>query len=221
MHTPNLPHPASCWRQGQQGGLAIVAALILLVILTLAAFGLSSSSLRELATSGTVVTGAKAAEASDAGLDWFITWAHPDNIDLKFGTPSGNGLLAGALTGLRDPNWVTYPYPAGVAIDPSRSWDQAATITSQVTAGTSNEMVFDTTGPDVKQTPTVGNATIQKFDLTVRYLGMIDVPLTSGKSSSELMWQVVSTGTANIPAAGVSFQQRREIIGHQGIAQKK
>ena len=65
-------------RKGEQGGIAILIALALLSIMTIAAFAVSADSLREISITGTESTGRKATEAADSGIDWVVAWSNPD-----------------------------------------------------------------------------------------------------------------------------------------------
>lgn len=68
-----------CKTHSQRGGITILVALSLLVILSVSAFGLARSSIREAAITGTVSQAAAVRGNADAGLDWAIQWMHPDN----------------------------------------------------------------------------------------------------------------------------------------------
>lgn len=65
-------------RQSEQGGITILVALILLSVMTVAALGMSQTTLRELAITGNESTGRKAAEAADSALDWVLIWSNPN-----------------------------------------------------------------------------------------------------------------------------------------------
>jgi len=202
--------------------------LTLVLVMGAAAFGLSRSSLREMGIAGTVVQGTKADKAADAGLDWFITWSHPENVIVNQGTTTAQGILAQTLVLLKRTDWSTYTYPDGVTVNAAtRPWDRAATITSPLDDST-NDMVFDTTGSAVRQSSASGNAVVQKFDLEIRFLGEqggggAGDPSggtdPSAKASQDLLWQVTSRGSANIPEAGISFMQTREVLGIQSRSQ--
>lgn len=222
--------------QRQRGGVAILVALVLLVVMSVAAFGLSRSTLRELFSVGTVVQGTKAAEAAEAGIDWFITWSEGNNQVAAIGSKGGNALLSQSMVNISDTGWSANAYPAGVTkhwTTTGMEWDRAFTITSALPSSGSdaNEMVFDTTKSVVKQTEAAGNSVIQKFDVSVRFLGFMPTSLTTGggnpsggtalgsQSQQDLLWQVVSTGTANIKGASLAFTQRREAIVQASLGQ--
>ena len=78
----------------ERGGITILVALILLGMMTLGAFAMAKNSLREVAVTGNTWQAAKAAEAADAGLDWFVVWTHPANADAAT-TVQRKNLVAG------------------------------------------------------------------------------------------------------------------------------
>lgn len=230
--------PAS--RASERGGVTIIVALILIVLMGLAAFGMSRNALRELASSGSVIQGSKASGAADAGLDWFVTWSHPFNVDaaLQNSGAMGNYALAKALDDIKSPNWYAQLSNDGLLASnsPSRLWDRAALITSNESQSSANDMVFDNTNPaTVLQAKNAGGSpVIQSFSLQVRFLGLQPVALTGGGGNAsggtnqgastnyDTAWQVISTGIASVPMGNgdyIRFQQRREMIGTQALAQ--
>ncbi|MBL0312620.1 MAG: hypothetical protein IPP78_07895 [Holophagaceae bacterium] len=58
----------------QSGGITILVALSLLVLLTIAAVGMSRNSFREVVISGTSRQGAMVRNNADAGIEWSIYW---------------------------------------------------------------------------------------------------------------------------------------------------
>lgn len=58
----------------QSGGITILVALMLLVLLTIAAVGMSRNSFREVVSSGTSRQGAMVRNTADAGIEWSIYW---------------------------------------------------------------------------------------------------------------------------------------------------
>ena len=63
----------------EAGGITIVVALMLLVLLTIAAVAMSRNSLREIVTSGFTRQGALVRNTADAGIEWAIYWIFADN----------------------------------------------------------------------------------------------------------------------------------------------
>ncbi|HEU4951869.1 MAG TPA: pilus assembly PilX N-terminal domain-containing protein [Holophagaceae bacterium] len=227
-------------RRSERGGITIVIALVLIVLMSLAAFSLSRNAIRDLATSGSVIQGDKASSAADAGLDWFVVWSHPDNVSLAIGNSgaTGNYNLARAITDLKSPDWYTRLTNDGLiaSTDSSRSWDMAALVKSDESQMAANDMVFDnTTASAVLQAKnSSGDPVVQRFDLQIRFLGFQPTVLTGGggnaaggtnpnaNASQDTAWQVISTGNAAIPMGGgnyLRYQQRREIIGTQALSQ--
>ena len=244
MNKLAVPHSVSKYPVGPQaGGAAILLALIILVVMSLAAFGVARNALRDLAIVGTVTQGTKAEQAADAGLDWFIIWTHPDTAPTATSL-TGNKALISKLTDIKSTTWgdaANATWSINVA-DPyfsSRLWDQAFRLTSTDTDNQTSDMVFDTTNYDGKTSvrqdqANYGNRVAQKFNLTVRFLGMDQPTLTSGggnysgntqagsTSTQNLRWQVISEGQASLDLGGGIYQrysQRREMIGVQALSQ--
>lgn len=236
---PNHLSPSFSARvQSQQGGMTIIMALGLLVVMSLAAFNLSRNAIRELSTTGHTIQGNKAAEASDAGLDWFIVWASPFNSASAFAsTAVGNLALAKAMNDIQDPNWYGALSADGLLANASRTWDKAALITSQESQIASNDMVFDNTNTAavLQATNSGGNPVVQRFNLQIRFLGSYTPLLTSpgglaaggtnplAAATQDNFWQVISTGYAAVPAGAsyIRYQQRRELIGSMPRAQQQ
>lgn len=233
LRTHRNPH-------AQLGGMTIVMALVLLAIMSLAAFSLSRNAIRELSTTGHLIQGDKASEASDAGLDWFIVWSHPDNMTLAYASPGavGNLALAKAMNDIKSPNWWSALNADGLlaSTSTSRNWDMAALVTSQESQTASNDMTFDNTNAAtvMQATNSGGSPVVQRFDLQVRFLGFKTGTGTSGSGgasggtnqaalgSQDTLWQIVSTGYAAVPIGNgnyLRYQQRREMIGSQALSQ--
>jgi Tfp pilus assembly protein PilX len=71
----------------QAGGVTILVALMLLVLLTVSAVAMSRNSLREVIISGTVRQGAEVRNVADTGLEWSCYWLTPDVAGLTKATP--------------------------------------------------------------------------------------------------------------------------------------
>jgi hypothetical protein len=66
--------------QGSQaGGITILVALMLLVLLTVGAMGMSRNALRELVITGTSRQGSMARNVADSGIEWAIYWLDDAN----------------------------------------------------------------------------------------------------------------------------------------------
>lgn len=215
----------------QQGGMTILLALILLSMMSMAAIGIASTSIRELTTTGTVLQGDKAAEAADAGLDWAVVWAHPSNQEIVAGSSKAAGALANALRAARSEGKET--------LTNGNEWisgsDAGAVVmkSSEASAATSG-MAFNTADALVAQNQASGNKIIQRFDLQVRYLGATTVNLTTGdpqasggtdsmsRGQSELMYMLSSIGYASVDVGDgtfVRYQQRRDLVNQQALGQ--
>ena len=232
------PSPRS--RASERGGITIIIALVLIILMSLAAFSLSRNSIREMATTGSVIQGDKASTASDAGLDWFVVWSHPANVALALTDPGaiGNNTLAKAITDIKQPDWHTALSNDGLLASTaaSRNWDMAALVKSQESQMAANEMVFNNSANAtvLQSTNNNGNPVVQKFDLQIRFLGFQPIFLTGGggnasggtnqsaNGSQDTAWQVISTGNAAVPLGNgnyLRYQQRREMLGTQALSQ--
>lgn len=236
-----LPHSRPRFRDSERGGITIVIALVLIVLMSLAAFSLSRNSIRQLASSGSILQGGKASEASDAGLDWFVVWTSKENRELAYysGSPSANKSLATAFYDLTknldasgvNPAWYQNLSNDGLlaSTDPARAWDMAFAIRSDESQSATSDMVFNNNATGVLQAGnSTGNPVVQRFDVVARYLGGTGSnsqtsTTTSGAGGTnanapgfgDLLFQVQSTGNAAVPIGNgnyLRFQQRRESV---------
>lgn len=86
--------------QSQTGGVTILVALSLLVLLTVAAVSMSRNSFRDVIISGTLRQGSMVRNTSDAGVEWSIYWLDLKNAPL--GTATAADLAKLKLTLLMD-----------------------------------------------------------------------------------------------------------------------
>ena len=227
-------HPIKQGRHGEQGGLTIVVALVLVVLMSLAAFGMSRNAIRQLASSGNILQGGKADEASNAGLDWFVVWSAADNQNAAIGTDNETSANWKLQRAIGDMTLYISPYPDTnsayqhlkddgllASSDSTRTWDVAAAVTSDESQATSSDLVFDNGASTVLQAKNnTGNPVVQSFDLsTIRYLGTDRASLSTqsntGVTIGHLYFQVQSLGKAAVPIGNGSYlryQQRREMI---------
>ena len=131
-------------QRAQAGGITIVVALMLLVLLTVAAVGMSRNALRDIVTTGFSRQGAMARNVADSGLEWSIHWMDPQN---GAAAPSGAATKLTQLkaTLLLDPTLAGVPRDlaspaapgvyspggtplAGLTLSPSGSTTQASTL---------------------------------------------------------------------------------------------
>lgn len=80
-------------RDPQAGGITIIVALMLLVLITIGAVGMSRNAIRELAISGSSRQGAMARNVADSGIEWSVYWLESNN---------SSGATAGTALGLRN-----------------------------------------------------------------------------------------------------------------------
>jgi len=66
-------------RSNELGGVTILVTLMLLVLLTIAAVGMSKNAFREAIASGTARQGAMASNVADSGVEWSIFWMDYNN----------------------------------------------------------------------------------------------------------------------------------------------
>lgn len=72
-------HPIGSSKEA--GGITIMVALMLLVLLTVFAMGASRDSLREIAITATSRQGAMTRNIADTGVEWAIYWLAPANAE--------------------------------------------------------------------------------------------------------------------------------------------
>ena len=74
--------------RSEVGGITILVALMLLVLLTIAAVGMSRNSFREIVTSGFTRQGAMARNTADSGVEWAVHWFEIENSNVATGVPA-------------------------------------------------------------------------------------------------------------------------------------
>lgn len=84
------PAPTSP-RTSEQGGITILVVLMMLVLLTVSAIGMSRNSMRDIMVAATARQGAMARNQADTGLDWSVYWLAPANLDTN-----GNDAVPGS-----------------------------------------------------------------------------------------------------------------------------
>lgn len=84
-------------KHSQAGGITIIVALMLLVLLTVAAVAMSRNSLREIVTSGFSRQGAMARNVADSGIEWSIHWIELENSKVASGAAQKFAQLKGGL----------------------------------------------------------------------------------------------------------------------------
>jgi len=81
----------------QGGGVTILVALTLLVLLTLSALSMSRNSLQDVMSSGTVRQGTEVRNVADSGLDWSCYWLTPTTAGITKGNPEAGAIAFGAV----------------------------------------------------------------------------------------------------------------------------
>lgn len=133
--------PKSSVNSSQAGGITILVALMLLVLLTIAAVGMSRNSFREIVTSGFSRQGAMARNVADSGIEWSIHWIDVENG--KVATGSGAQLTAlktallvdGTLAGVARDITTGGTYSAGGGLQPDLQLAGPAGFTQGFTIG--------------------------------------------------------------------------------------
>lgn len=93
-----MPSRPACPRRSESGGITILVALFLLVLMTIAAFAMSKNSLREVIITGTSRQAADVRNMADTGLEWSIYWMAEDVSGARPVPAAGSA--AGALRAL-------------------------------------------------------------------------------------------------------------------------
>ena len=75
--------PKSTFGTNCNGGATILVVLILLVLLSVMAMGMSKNSLKEIQTTGFLRQGAMARNVADSGIEWSIYWIDLGSSDDK------------------------------------------------------------------------------------------------------------------------------------------
>jgi len=88
-----MPHPQPPTRNAQTGAITIMVALLLLVLLTISAIGMSRNAFQEVVNSGFSRQGALADNVAESGLDWAVYWLDPGNPPTS-ANPSAVNLVA-------------------------------------------------------------------------------------------------------------------------------
>lgn len=75
-------HSTDRFHSSQRGGITIIVALMLLVLLTVAAMGMARNSLREIMITATARPGAIVRNMADTGLEWSVYWLIDPNLQV-------------------------------------------------------------------------------------------------------------------------------------------
>jgi len=172
-------------RRAQAGAITIMVALFMLVLLTIAALGMSRNSFREIITTGFARQGALANNVADSGLEWSVYWITLANAPQAVGTGGSlvalkanllkNPSLAGVAKDINDTTGAKAYVPGGsVQADMTLPIPSGATASSQggFTLGLTNMGKLDLTGMSQgagqsAYTPATGGINTQAPDLWV------------------------------------------------------
>ena len=152
--------------QPEAGGITIIVALMLLVLLTIAAVGMSRNSLREIVTSGFTRQGAMTRNVADSGIEWSIYWIYSENAKAATGT------MAPKLAALKTAFGLDFGL-AGVAKD----------VNSSNPSAPSNYAPGGSLDPDFTL-PSPTGVTAQGYTLGMTAMGKLPIVDTSQGSGS-------------------------------------
>jgi len=195
---------ATPFRHRERGGIVILVALMLLVLLSIAAFGLSRTVIREMGISGNVSQAGRAEAVADAGLDWFMAW---ENDAQKGNTPPASADQAKKLV-----EAINSTYATGISLA-----DNSSKLVWNANVSSKDGMVLQGTNDD-------GSAS-QAFNLRLLCLGKDDGAQpgsgettrgnpsggTNVRTNIEQLyaWEAISTGQALLPGDAWRFQAAR------------
>jgi hypothetical protein len=169
-------------RPSEAGGITIVVALMLLVLLTVAAVAMSRNSLRDIVTSGFTRQGAMARNVADSGIEWGIYW-----IDLDNSTTAG-------VTALKLDNLAN-----GLLGDTTLSGKPRDVAT--FVPGVSNPADIYSPGgvpPADLMLPTPAGVT-EGFTLGLTYMGKLPITMMSQGSGTNAFTPAAGTDNKNAP----------------------
>lgn len=197
----------------EQGGITILVALSLVVVMGAMAFTLNREVLRELTITGNESVGRKASEAATSGIDWTITWAYSN------GTSTDQAAIRNAFLTLVDSIDRVELREVGVDATPS----VRGTKNTSPTGYQRIYLYHDTSSSDLllpKTGYTQDTVVQQAFDLEIRYLGSVPVS-TSGAitqlkdqqaANKRYYFLIRSMGRADIQGTGQAFVAQRDAI---------
>lgn len=213
------PHPT---RNSEQGGLAILLALVLITLMGVMTFSMSRDSIREIAITGNESLGRKASEAADSGIDWAIMWGlgngtTNEQLEIRNAIDTLSLAIADSTLRTQGTDGTTNSQGSGYMSD-SGTGIMRAYIYPQTG---STDLLMSNAGY------TQSSEVRQASELEVRYLGPLPLTntgaLTAGKASgggntgaNRYYFLIRSTGRANIGTDPLdplqSFIARRDAI---------
>jgi hypothetical protein len=192
------PSSSSPRRQGEVGGITILIALVMLSVVTVSAFSMGRSSLRDLMMTGSDATGRKAFETADSGLDYAITWI---GYDPSYPTPPN--ATAQHLVNIFQTEGI------GRTDDPANQF--ASFVNGQLVYSLNGDSIGGDLTPGTSGQLQTTSEVTPSIDLTITWLGRVNPYSTSDKSQ---YWLIRSTGRANV-GTSYSFNSVREALVKQ------
>jgi Tfp pilus assembly protein PilX len=183
----------------QAGAITIMVALMLLVLLTISAVGMSRNSFREVVNSGFSRQAAMAANVADSGLEWAVYWSQP-LVNTSAAADAQN------LVALKENMLVNNL--SGVALNITDPTGGTAYSANPTTLGLSADM----TSP-AAASPT---GVIQGYTIGLTYMGHADTFNNSNGSSFQPANTTVSSTGPNLWAirSDAQVQQNNVVFTH-------
>lgn len=197
MPTPSRLQPA---RTGETGGITILVALIMLSVVTVSAFSMGRSSLRDLMMTGNDSTGRKAFETADSGLDYAITWMGYDPTYPAAPTATSKYLVD-----------IFQSKGIGNTDDPNNKFSNF--VNGQLTFTLTGDSIGGDLTPGITGQLQTTSEVTPSIDLTVTWLGKVN-PNPVGRTDNAQYWLIRSTGRANV-GTSYSFNSVREALVKQ------
>jgi len=189
-----MPIRSRSLKDSETGGITILVALMLLVLLTVAAVGMSRNSLRQIVIASTVRQGAEVMNTADAGLEWTMFWMYRPNAISGAPTASATGLVDILNKLQTDPTLAGKPQflgapPAAPSTAPWTPWPAGS------------EVIY-----------TNANGATRQFGLQLTQMGQVKPPGFSVQNVAfyPLAWSVRSDAQVSYPG-GLTFQHSREM----------
>jgi hypothetical protein len=186
-------------RDPQAGGISILVALMLLVLLTIATLGMNRNAMRDIVSSGFSRQGANAASTANSGIEWALYWMTGTNGTSC--TASAKAMLATQTTLLQN----------------SKYWGQPMDIITGTAYSPGGTLQGDLKWSNQNGT---GSA-VQGFTIGVTYMGHLPPtntsqgvsqgqydPATGTNNQGDYFWAVRSD--AQVIQGPVTFTQAQE-----------
>jgi len=181
----------------EAGGITILVVLMLLVLLTISAIGMSKNAFREIVISGTARQGSMARNAADSGIEWSIFWMDLNNSTSASGMAKNLADTKAKL--LADPTYSGKP------------WDIAKTTMTDYVPGTNTAETLASSG-GTTQAYTIGLTRMGKLPITDMSQGLgagAFTPATGSEAKQAPdLWAVRSD--SQISVGGVVFSHAKE-----------